>query len=185
MEPIPEPVRRYESYSHEAMTAEVARGNDPVAASELGAAWAGLAERLAESADLLASMAGLSRESWEGQAGDAVRDTFARAAEWSRKAGDAFSGLAGAIAEQAGIAARARAEMPPPVRYDPVEMIRAAAGGGDVLELLGLSETMDQRRAAAEAARLRAVDVMNSRDAALRASVPAVAFEAPPSLGAS
>ncbi|WAL63671.1 PE-PGRS family protein [Amycolatopsis cynarae] len=185
MEPIPEPVRRYESYTHEAMAAEVGAGNDPAAAGELGAAWAGLAERLRQSAGVLSQVAGLSREHWEGQAGDAVRATLARAADWSRRAGDTSSRLAAAVTEQAGIAARARAEMPPPVGYDPGAMIREAVGSGDVLALLGLSDAMDERRAEAEAARLKAVDVMNSRDAALRAAVPAVGFEARPARGAS
>jgi hypothetical protein len=73
--------------------------------------------------------------------------------------------------------------MPPPVPYDAASMIREAAG--DVLRLVGLSEAMAVKRAEAEAARLKAIDVMNARDGALRAAVPARSFDAPPDLGPS
>jgi hypothetical protein len=67
--------------------------------------------------------------------------------------------------------------MPPPVPYDPVAMIREASG--NVLSLIGLSDAMAARRAESEAARLKAIDVMNTRDSALRAAVPAQSAEAP------
>ncbi|GHF76066.1 hypothetical protein FHX82_002497 [Amycolatopsis bartoniae] len=174
---IPEPVRRYESYSHEELAAEVADGNDPAAAGRIGEQWAALGTRLRESAELLRSMSDRSQEAWQGPAADAVRATLARAADWSHQATDVSFALASAVSDQAGIAARARAEMPPPVPYDPVAMIRESAG--DVFALAGLSERMARRRAESEAARQKAVDVMVARDAALRAAVPDRSFEAP------
>jgi hypothetical protein len=177
---IPEPVRRYESYSHEEMATEVAAGNDPAAAGQVGDEWAGLGARLRESTELLSSMAGRSQEAWQGPGGDAVRAALARASGWSEQATEVSFGLADAVRDQAGIAARARAEMPPPVPYDPVAMIRAASG--DLFALIGLSDAMAVRRAESEAARLKAIDVMNTRDSALRAAVPSRSFEALPEL---
>lgn len=59
----PVPAARYESYSHEAMAAEVERDNDPVAAGEVGARWDGLAKRLHEStADLAALISRHARD---------------------------------------------------------------------------------------------------------------------------
>lgn len=177
---IPEPGRRYESCTHEQLAAEVAEGNDPAAAGRLGEQWAGLGTRLRESMQLLTSMAGRSQEAWQGPGGDAVRAALGRAAGWSEQATEVSFELAAAVREQAGIAARARAEMPPPVPYDPVAMIREAAG--DVARLIGLSDALTARRAESEAARLKAIDVLNARDSALRAAVPARSFEAPPEL---
>jgi len=179
----PEPVRRYESYTHEAMAAEVEAGNDPGAASEIGQGWAGLGARLRESMQTLTAISEHSREAWEGEGAEAMRATIAKAAKWSGQATEVSYAVAGAVTNQAGIAARARAEMPPPVSYDPVQMIRDAAGSGDLLTMIGLSDAMAARRAEAEAARMKAVDVMNSRDAALRGEVPGQSFETPPSLG--
>jgi hypothetical protein len=180
---VPEPGQRYESYTHEAMAAEVAAGNDPAVAGQIGEQWSGLGTRLRESMQSLAAMADRSREAWEGTGGDAVRATLAKASDWSGQATEVSFGLADAVTQQAGIAARARAEMPPPVPYDAASMIREAAG--DVLRLVGLSEAMAVKRAEAEAARLKAIDVMNARDGALRAAVPARSFDAPPDLGPS
>lgn len=177
---VPEPVRRYESCTHEEMAAEVAAGNDPAAAGQVGEQWAGLGARLRESMELLSSMADRSQEAWQGPGGDAVRAALGRASAWSEQATGVSFELAAAVREQAGIAARARAEMPPPVPYDPVVMIREAAG--DVVALIGLSDAMASRRAASEAARRKAIDVMNARDGALRAAVPSRSFEALPEL---
>ncbi|HVV10394.1 PE-PGRS family protein [Amycolatopsis sp.] len=178
---VPEPVRRYESYSHEAMAAEVAAGNDPSAAGQIGQQWAGLGAQLRETMQALGTIAERSRESWQGPAGDAVRATLAKAAGWSEQATEVSLALSDAVNQQAGIAARARAEMPPPVAYDPVAMIREAAAG-TVLDRIGLSDAMTAKREEAEAARAKAIDVMNARDGALRAAVPGRSFDPPPEL---
>ncbi|GAB3585744.1 PPE domain-containing protein [Amycolatopsis endophytica] len=183
MNQVPEPVRRYESYSHEAMAAEVADGNDPAAAGQIGEQWAGLAARMRESARALTAISERAGEAFDGPAGEALRKTLAKAENWSGQATDLSFAVSDAVGRQAGIAARARDEMPPPVAYDPATMIRAAAASGDFAALAGLSEAMEQRRAAAEEARQKAIDVLNSRDAALRESVPGRFFDEPPELG--
>ena len=182
MEQVPEPVRRYESYTHEAMAAEVAAGNDPAGAGQIGGQWAALGERLRESVRVLNSVSDRSREAWEGTAGDTVRDTLAKAAGWSEQATEVSYAMSDAVVQQAGIAARARAEMPPPVPFDPVGMIYDAMHSGKLLPLLGLSDALAARRDESAAARRKAIDVMNARDAALQAAVPARAFDAPPDL---
>ncbi|GAB3152282.1 PPE domain-containing protein [Amycolatopsis sp. NPDC004378] len=179
----PVPTARYESYSHEAMAAEVERDNDPVAAGEAGARWDGLAKRLHESTADLAALVASSREHWQGAGGDAAREAVSRAAQWLSHSAAVSASVGSAVGAQADVAARARADMPPPVAYDPASMIRDAASSGNVLVLAGLAEEMAARRAEAEAARQKAIDVMRTRDTALRGHVPASAFEAPPTLG--
>lgn len=179
----PVPTARYESYSHEAMAAEVEQGNDPVAAGEAGARWDGLAKRLHEStADLAALIAG-THETWQGDAGDAARASMGRAAQWLSHSAAVSASVGRSVGAQADAAARARADMPPPVTYDPAAMIREAAGSGNILALAGLAEDMAARRAEAEAARQKAIDVLRTRDAALHGHVPAETFAAPPALG--
>lgn len=183
MNQVPEPTRRYESYSHEAMAAEVADGNDPSTAGQIGEQWSGMAARLRESAQALGTISAAAGEAFEGPAGQALRKTLAKARSWSGHATELSVSLSDAVARQAGIAARARDEMPPPVPYDPVAMIREAAATGGLVALAGLSDAMEQRRAAAEEARQKAIDVLNARDAALRESVPTRFFDEPPELG--
>ncbi|RSM34476.1 PPE domain-containing protein [Amycolatopsis balhimycina DSM 5908] len=179
----PVPAARYESYSHEAMAAEVERGNDPAAAGEAGARWEGLAKRLQESTAGVAALVASSEESWRGDAGDAARAALDRAARWLGHSAAVSASVGRAVGAQAEAAARARADMPPPVAYDPAAMIRDAASSGNLLVLAGLADEMAARRAEAEAARQKAIDVMRTRDAALRGHVPAEAFPAPPALG--
>jgi hypothetical protein len=179
---VPDTDRRYESYSHVAMRAEVEAGNDPASAGEIGAQWSDLAVRLHESTEALRSLSDGSREMWQGSAAEALRAVLGRAIVWSDDAAGVSSSVGESVSQQAAIAAKAKAEMPEPVEYDASSVIREAALGGDIVGLIGLSDTLSVLRAKAESARQKAIDVMNSRDAGLRAAVPVAFFAAPPPL---
>ncbi|HWD02958.1 MAG TPA: PPE domain-containing protein [Amycolatopsis sp.] len=181
---MPEPVARYEAYSHAALAALVEQDNDPAAAGQAGAGWTGLARRLEEATGPLVALSAGSEEQWSGAGGDAMRAVLARATSWLGETAAASARVGDAVTGQAGVAARARADMPPPVEFDPAAMIRSAAASGNVLTLAGLSFDLDARRAEAEAARQKAIDVVRTRDEALRGFVPPVSFPAVPSLGA-
>ncbi|MFD8499915.1 PE-PGRS family protein [Amycolatopsis sp. NPDC059657] len=176
---------RYEWYSHQAMAAEVADGNDPAAAGEIGGQWGELAERLAESRLSFAAFSAHSEEQWQGAGGDAMRGALTRATAWLDHAVSVSASVAESVGQQAGVAARARADMPPPVDYDPAGMIRTAAASGSLVAMAGLADAMADRRAASEAARRRAIDVMNTRDSALGQLAGQPSFDRPPSLGTS
>lgn len=180
----PHPASRYESYSHEAMRAEVETGNDPAAAGEIGREWTDLAAKLREGGDLLGQTSAASEQAWRGPAGDALREVLGRAARWSAEVAEAAAVVGEAVGRQAEAAAKARAQLPEPVGYDPAGMIRAAAGSGQVWQLVGLSDAMAERRAQAEAARQQAIDVMYARDSALADALPEVSFGDPPPLTA-
>ncbi|MFD2422562.1 ESX secretion-associated protein EspG [Amycolatopsis pigmentata] len=51
-----------------------------------------------------------------------------------------------AVGNQAGVAVRARVEMPSPVDFDPVRTIRDAASSGNLLDLIELSDVLSARR---------------------------------------
>ncbi|PFG50540.1 PPE family protein [Amycolatopsis sulphurea] len=180
---VPEPVARYEAMSHAALAAQVHEGNDPAAAGSAGARWSELSGKLRDSIGSLTALAADSQENWQGETGDAMRAVLAKAAGWLGETATVSTVVGDAVAGQAEVAARARAEMPEPVEFDPAAMIRSAAASGDVLELAGLSFVMDIRREAAEAARQKAIDVLRTRDTALRGLVPQAAFPAAPALG--
>lgn len=174
--------RRYESYSHEQMYTEVGDGNDPAAAGEISREWTELARALREAGDTLADLSGRSENAWQGDAAESLRSVVRDAATWSQRAADLSEVVGRAVAGQAEAAASARTRMPEPVPYDPGAMIRDAASSGDVWQLVGLSDAMATRRAEAEQARQRAIDVMYARDTALGEAVPDTRFPDPPSL---
>ncbi|WP_116051933.1 PPE domain-containing protein [Amycolatopsis palatopharyngis] len=179
---VPGADRRYESYSHAAMRAEVEAGNDPAAAGEIGAQWSDLAARMRDSAESLRRLSEGSTELWQGSAGEALRTVLGRAGDWSDEAAGVSSALGESVSQQAAISAKAKAEMPEPVEYDPGAVIREAALSGDIAGLVGLSDTLTTLRARSESARQKAIDVMHGRDAGLRAAVPSATFGAPPPL---
>ncbi|MCU1680457.1 MAG: hypothetical protein JWQ81_1196 [Amycolatopsis sp.] len=182
---VPTPTARYESYTHEAMAAEVAAGNDPAAAGGIGGQWGSLADQLQQAKDGLTGLSASSQEHWTGDAGDAVRDALTRASTWLDHAAGVSSSVGSSVTEQAAVAARARADMPPPVPYDPGAMIRAAVTSGDLGQLVGLPGAMSARRDASEAARIKAVDVMVVRDVSLAMLALKQPFTAPPVLASS
>ncbi|QWF77028.1 PE-PGRS family protein [Amycolatopsis sp. CA-230715] len=182
---MPASNRRYDAYSHEALVAEVAEGNDPEAAGGLAGQWAGLGDRLRDARDQLTAIANASDEHWHGTAGEALRASLRSAAAWSDEASGVTAEVAGSVGRQAEVAARARADMPDPVGYDPASMISGAMRSGDLLAIAGLSDALEERRAAAAAAKAKAVDVVTTRDTGLYAAVPGAAFTPPsgPSAG--
>lgn len=182
----PVSTRRYEAYSHQAMKDEVEAGNDPGEAGLIGGQWDELAGRFHESAQALTALLESSRENWSGEGGEALRGVLTQAARWSGEVAGVSTSVGGSVSAQAEIAARARAEMPEPVEYDPASMIRNAAASGNLLVLAGLPAAMEETKAAAEAARQKAIDVLNARDAALRDAIPVQqTFSPPPPLTSS
>jgi len=181
---VPVPRARYEALGHPELAAQAIDGNDPAAAGESGARWDGLARRMRDSIGELASLAAGSEETWQGAAGDAMRSVLVEAADWLSETSRVSALVAAAVQGQAEVAARARADMPPPVDFDPAAMIRTAAASGSVLALAGLSAAMDARRTEADAARQKAIDVLRARDSALHELVPRAAFPAVRPLGA-
>lgn len=181
---MPASDRRYDAYSHEALVAEVTEGNDPEAAGGLAGQWTGLGDQLRDARDALTAIANASDEHWHGTAGEALRASLRSAAAWSDEASGVTASVAGSVVRQAEVAARARADMPDPVGYDPASMIGGAMRSGSLLEIAGLSDALEERRAAAAAAKAKAVDVVTTRDAGLHAAVPGAVFTPPSGPGA-
>ncbi|GAA1224634.1 PPE domain-containing protein [Prauserella halophila] len=179
---VPEPDVRYEWYSHEQLKAMVDSGNDPESAGEVGAGWYGLGRALHEAVGQLAGTTAASEDVWQGEAGRALRAALDRARSWAGQAAATADAVGGAVVSQSGVAAQARSAMPDPVSYDPGAMIRDAIATGDLAALAGMTDTMAQRRAEAEEARRRAVDVLHARDRALRDAARVPSFTTPPSL---
>lgn len=176
------PDTRYEWYSHEQLKATVDSGNDPEAAGGIGGDWRSLGRTLQQAGEQLAASSAASEEAWQGEAGRALRAALDQATAWAGQAAATADALGGAVSAQANAAAHARSAMPEPVSYDPGGMIRDAMGAGDLAGLAGLTDAMARRRAEAEEARRRAIDVLHARDLALRDAADVPSFPAAPSL---
>lgn len=176
---VPISTRRYEAYSHEALKAEVETDNDPSAVGEIGFEWAELAGQFADHAEVIKTAAQSSEQSWQGAGGDAMRASVLSMAAWSHQAAEASVNMANSMAKHSAIAARAKHDMPEPVEYDPAGLIRSTVQSGNIFALCALPGVLWANRAASEAAKQKAVDVMNARDAGFHTAVVTEGFPQP------
>src|SRR5690349_8287478 len=127
----PVPNLNPDAQSHEALKAMTDAAN-PAGAQAVADGWAELAAKSDEAADLFQRAIQNSEPGWTGEAADAMRAHLARVAAWTRETGAAYRVAGDAIARQSEAAEVAKSSMPPPVPYDPAQMIRDASASGNL-----------------------------------------------------
>ncbi len=102
---------------------------------------------------------------------------------WSEQTGAQYRAAGSAITEQSGAADTAKRNMPPPVPYDPAQMIRDARESGNLFELAALPFKLYAQKQRHDAAHDQAAEVVATRDSSFSTAAAAVpAFIPPPSL---
>jgi hypothetical protein len=168
--------------SHEALKA-MTDAADPAGAQAVADGWAELASGFDEAARLFERTVLNSATGWTGTAADAMRTQLARIAMWSEQTGNQYRAAGSAITDQSGAADTAKRNMPPPVPYDPAQMIRDAQESGNLFELAALPFKMYAQKQRHDAAHDQAAEVVANRDSTFSAAAAAVpAFIPPPSL---
>lgn len=111
-----------------------------------------------------------SQAGWTGSAAEGSRAALAKVGEFSGMTGDHFTATGEVLQAQTSAASEAKARMPDPVEYDPKKMFTDALKSGSLLQLAALPATMPMQRAKSENAKAEAVQVMQSRDDAMRSA---------------
>lgn len=174
---VPQPTVHYEAHSHEALK-EMTDLADPGGVQYTAEEWRELAAKLTHAGDLLSQAVLGSEEEWTGQAGDAMRDTLRKVAEWSSNTAHDFKVASSAITAQCEAADRARFTMPDPVPYDPGRMLSEAMP--NPIKLAALAVEIPQRYEEHRAAHAVAVQVVAERDAAMAEAAASVPPFTPP-----
>jgi hypothetical protein len=177
---VPVPAMNQRAETHEALKA-MTDAADPAGAQAIADAWRTVANGFDEAADLFRQALLDSEQAWSGAAADAMREQLARVAKWSEATGAHYRAASDAIGTQAGAAGTAKTAMPPPVPYDPAQMIKDASGSALRLALLpyALRARKDQHDAAHE----EAARVVAERDRVYGEAAAGVPeFSLPPSL---
>ncbi|XVS66323.1 hypothetical protein ACQPYE_09775 [Actinosynnema sp. CA-299493] len=171
---VPEPTADYAGHRHSHMKQQVETNFNPGLAGEIADEWKSIGATFTQLAvDFQVIITG-SESGWTGSAGEGARAALAKVCRFSDLTGDHFTSTGSALHSQVSAASEAKARMPEPVEYDPAKMFADATGRGNVLEkvvnLAALPVTMPMQKAASEAAKAEAVQVMRSRDDAMRSA---------------
>jgi hypothetical protein len=167
--------------THEQMQQLVTQNNNPGVAYAAGDDWKNLGGQLREAAITLDAAINGSQSHWEGAAADLARAHLAKVRDWSADTAEYFHATGTAMHDQVDAAAKAKADMPQPVDFDPAKMIEQAAG--NPIAMLTLPVTMYATYEASTSAKDKAVQVMQTRDASLAQAAAAIpAFTPPPDI---
>jgi hypothetical protein len=178
----PIPNMNPDAQSHEALKAMTDAAN-PAGSQAIADGWAELAAKSDEAGELFQRAVQNSEPGWTGDTAEAMRAHLNRIAAWTRQTGAAYQAASDAIGRQGEAAAVAKSSMPPPVPYDPAQMIRDATAGGNISELAALPFRMYEQKQKHDAAHDEAARIVAARDQTFGEAAGAVpAFTPPPLL---
>lgn len=179
---VPVPSMNPQAQSHEALKA-MTDAADPAAAQAVADGWTELGTGFTEAADLFRRTMADSEAGWTGEAADAMRARLAEVARWSEQTGEQYRAAGAAITDQVGAADTAKTTMPPPVPYNPAQMIRDARESGNIFELAALPHQLYAQKQRHDAAHEQAAEIVANRDRTFASAAGGVpAFIPPPSL---
>lgn len=148
---------RWQGYSHQELYDQLNSGPGAQAATPAVNTWAGLSQALEELQYDIGAGVRASGASWEGQAADAARDALGPLGDWAQQASSAADMMRVSTELQAGLLAKARADMPAPVAVTAEQ----PSGVVTVLQhLIGEQTDHEIQEAAANAAEQKAFQVM-------------------------
>jgi hypothetical protein len=178
---VPPPNQNYPHLTHEQLKALVTQNSEPGQAYAAGDEWKGVASQLRDAAITLDAAINGSQSHWEGAAADLARAHLAKVRDWSADTAEFFNATGTAMHDQVDAAAKAKADMPNPVDFDPAKMIEQAAV--NPIAMLTLPATMYATYEASNSAKDQAVKVLQTRDASMQQASSAIpAFTPPPDI---
>jgi hypothetical protein len=148
---------RWQGYSHQELYDQLNSGPGAGAASPAVDTWAGLSKTLEELQQDIGVGVRSSGASWEGIAADSARGALGPLGDWARQASSAADMMRVSTELQAGLLAKARADMPAPV---PVTAEQPNGVVTVLQHLIGEQTDHEIQEAAANAAEQKAFQVM-------------------------
>jgi hypothetical protein len=168
--------------SHEALKA-MTDAASPAGSQAVADEWAAMASGFDEAAGLFQQAMASSEAGWTGEAAEGMRAQLARVAQWSKETGAHYGAASAAITSQSGVSDSAKSSMPPPVPYDPAQMIKDARGSGNVFDMAALPFLMYAQKQKHDAAHEEAARIVSERDRAFTQAAGAIPrFVPPPTL---
>lgn len=148
---------RWQGYSHQELYDQLNSGPGAKAAGPAVDTWAGLSTTLDELQQDIGAGVRASGASWEGIAADSARDALGPLGDWAQQAASAADMMRVSTELQAGLLAKARADMPAPV---PVTAEQPNGIVTALQHLIGEQTDHEIQEASANAAEQKAFQVM-------------------------
>lgn len=171
---VPEPTANYPAHEHEDLKRHVEEKFTPSLAGEVADKWKSIGSTFTQMAVDFQVIVNGSQDAWTGSAAEGARAALAKVGKFSDMTGDHFTATGTALHSQTTAAAEAKARMPEPVAYDPKKMFTDAISSGNIVNLAALPMTMPMQKAKSDGAKAEAVQVMQSRDDAMRSATSAM-----------
>ncbi|MFD1149710.1 PPE domain-containing protein, partial [Saccharothrix hoggarensis] len=152
------------------MKRQVEENFDAGVAGQVADKWKSIGATLTEMAVDFQVIVNGSQGGWTGSAAEGARAALAKVGKFSDMTGDHFTATGTALHTQTTAAAEAKNRMPEPVEYDPKKMFTDALTSGSILQLAALPMAMPAQKAKSDGAKAEAVQVMQSRDDAMRSA---------------
>ncbi|WP_263249439.1 PPE domain-containing protein [Saccharopolyspora rosea] len=168
---------RWQGYSHHELFAQIHEGPGPDGSTESVRRWSELTRALGEIDNGLAAAVRSAMAAWQGDAADSARDGLRPLGDWATQAQEAAAVMRERAEQQAQFIAKARSDMPPPVRVTTEDPGTAATL---LTHLFGGQTDYELQEAEQNAAEQRAFDVMRTYEASTRSNTTSLASFSPP-----
>ena len=148
---------RWQGYSHQELYNQLHTGPGANAAAPAADTWSGLSDALDELQQDISTGVSASGATWVGVAADSARDALGPLGDWAQQAAAAANMMRISTELQAGLLAKARADMPAPIPVtaeQPDGMVTA------LQHLIGEQTDHEIQEAASNAAEQKAFQVM-------------------------
>ena len=169
---------RWQGYRHEELYEQIHQGPGPDASTGSVRRWAELTRALGDIDGGLAAALNSAMSGWEGAAADSARGGLRPLGDWAAQAQAAAEVMRDRAEQQAAFVAKARADMPQPVRVTSEDPGSAISG---LVHLFGGQTDYEVEEARREAAEQRAFAVMQTYESSTEANTTTLAsFDPPP-----
>lgn len=178
---VPRPDRHLRGMSHEELKAWTDAA-EPAVSEDVADQWGSMGAGLSEAGKRLQQAVAGSEAGWTGLVADAMRYRLEQVAQWSQDAGEGFSAASSVVRQQSSAVGEAKARMPEPVPYDPVQIFEDAGKAG-LSGILALPQRLYAQKQKSDAAYSEALVTVAARDGHLRQGAGVIpAFTTPPAL---
>ncbi|QUH00244.1 hypothetical protein HUO13_04950 [Saccharopolyspora erythraea] len=170
----------YLSFEHKELDRFVKENFDPGAVHDVGRTYHGHGQTLIDFSNRIRQAATRTEQTWQGQAGDAMRAHVTGVADRMGSSGQAAQLTANQMGMQAEAAERARNSMPEVVEFDLRKEMAGVAASGDPFTMISRVNDMVEKHEKSQAAHTEAAQVMQTMEGSFGEAAAGTPSFAPP-----
>ncbi|QIZ34177.1 PPE domain-containing protein [Saccharopolyspora sp. ASAGF58] len=154
----------YLSFEHKEMDRFVKENFDPTAVHDIGRVYFGHGEKFLDFADQIKQAAAKTQETWQGEAGDAMRAHVTQLADHMSHSGSAAQLTANQVGMQAEAGERARNSMPEVIEFDMKQELKNYFSDPNPFTAISRANDIVEKQEKSQAAHQEAAQVMSTME---------------------